>query len=35
MSATDHKIPYHGEDVVKYHLVPLGDLSEEAQEKRN
>lgn len=35
MSATVHKILYHGEDVIKYHLVPLGDLSEEAQEKRN
>lgn len=33
MSATFHKILYHGEDVIKYHLVPLGDLSEEAQEK--
>lgn len=35
MSATVHKILYHGEDVIKHHLVPLGDLSEEAQEKRN
>lgn len=35
MSPTVHKIIYHGEDVINQHLVPLGDLSEEAQEKRN
>lgn len=35
MSATVHKVLYHGEDVIKHHLLPIGDLSEEAQEKRN
>lgn len=35
MSSTVHKILYHGEDVIRHHVVPLGDLSEEAQEKRN
>lgn len=35
MPVTVHKILIHGEDIIKNALVPIGQLSEEAQESRN
>lgn len=35
MPATVHKILVHGVDVVQSALLPIGQLSEEAQEARN
>lgn len=35
MPVTVHKILIHGEDIIKNALVPIGQLSEEAQEARN
>lgn len=34
-SPTLHKVLCHGENIIKYHLFPLGELSEEAQETKN
>lgn len=35
MSATFHKILCHGEIIVQNNILPLGELSEEAQESKN
>lgn len=35
MPSTVHKILYHGEKIIQHSMIPIGDLSEEAQEKRN
>jgi hypothetical protein len=35
MSATVHKILIHSTDIVQWALIPIGQLSEEAQEARN
>lgn len=35
MSATVHKVLYHGGNVMRHHIFPLGELSEEAQEAKN
>lgn len=35
MSATVHKILYHGREVIERNILPLGELSEEAQEAKN
>lgn len=35
MPSTVHKILYHGENIIQHNMLPIGDLSEEAQEKRN
>lgn len=35
MPTTVHKVLYHGKDVIQNNVLPMGDLSEEAQEKRN
>lgn len=35
MSPTVHKVLMHGEQIINHHILPIGDLSEEAQEKRN
>lgn len=35
MPPTVHKVLVHGADIVKHALVPIGQLSEEAQEARN
>lgn len=35
MPSSVHKILMHGGAVIRYHLVPIGALSEEAQEARN
>lgn len=35
MPASVHKILMHGSTVIKYSLLPIGQLSEEAQESRN
>jgi hypothetical protein len=35
MKATVHRILYHGERIIENNLLPIGELSEEAQEKRN
>lgn len=35
MSATVHKILIHGSEIIKSFIVPIGKLSEEAQEARN
>lgn len=35
MSPTLHKVLCHGENIMKYHIFPLGELSEEAQETKN
>ncbi|GBP06660.1 hypothetical protein EVAR_71786_1 [Eumeta japonica] len=35
MPSTVHKILYHGEQIIQHNMLPIGDLSEEAQEKRN
>lgn len=35
MPATVHKVLIHGEEIIKKVLVPIGQLSEEAQEARN
>lgn len=35
MSPTVHKVLAHGGNVMKYHILPLGELSEEAQEAAN
>jgi len=35
MPASFHKILIHGKSIIKSFLIPIGDLSEEAQEARN
>lgn len=35
MPSTVHKVLYHGEKIIEHNMLPIGDLSEEAQEKRN
>lgn len=35
MPTTVHKILFHGEQIIQHNMLPIGDLSEEAQEKRN
>lgn len=35
MNPTVHKILEHFADIIRYHMVPIGMLSEEAQEARN
>lgn len=35
LPSTVHKILYHGEQIIQHSMLPIGDLSEEAQEKRN
>lgn len=35
MPVSVHKILVHGSDIIKFALVPIGQLSEEAQEARN
>lgn len=35
MSTTVHKVLQHGASIIRHHLIPLGELSEEAQEARN
>lgn len=35
MPVSVHKILVHGSDIIKFAMVPIGQLSEEAQEARN
>lgn len=35
MPASVHKILIHGKSIIESFLIPIGDLSEEAQETRN
>lgn len=35
LTATVHKILKHGKDILLHHLLPIGELSEEAQEAKN
>lgn len=35
MPSTIHKILLHGKDIIEHHVMPIGSLSEEAQEHRN
>lgn len=35
MPASVHKILFHGSKIINLHLLPIGELSEEAQEARN
>lgn len=35
LSPTVHKVLSHGENIIKYHHFPIGELSEEAQEAKN
>lgn len=35
MSSTVHKVLRHGSTIIRHHILPLGELSEEAQESRN
>lgn len=35
MPATVHKVLYHGMDIIKTFIIPIGQMSEEAQEARN
>lgn len=35
MSSTVHKVLRHGSAIIRHHILPLGELSEEAQESRN
>lgn len=35
MPATLHKVLVHGHDIIKHCIIPIGQLSEEAQESRN
>ncbi|CAI6353622.1 unnamed protein product [Macrosiphum euphorbiae] len=35
MPSSVHKLLFHGADIIKHAIVPIGQLSEEAQEARN
>lgn len=35
MPSSVHKILFHGADIIQHAIVPIGQLSEEAQEARN
>lgn len=35
MPATVHKVLYHGTQIIKTSIIPIGQMSEEAQEARN
>lgn len=35
MTPTVHKVLAHGKDIIEYSMLPLGELTEEAQEARN
>ena len=35
LTATVHKVLRHGKNIILHHLLPIGELSEEAQETKN
>lgn len=35
LTPTVHKVLHHGKEIVEYNILPLGELTEEAQESRN
>lgn len=35
MTPTVHKVLAHGKEIIEYSMLPLGELTEEAQEARN
>ena len=35
MSTTVHKVLKHGKSIIEHHILPIGELTEEAQESRN